>query len=112
MIISKELLSEVLNISIIKVAKSHKNNNVSYWIINNNCKTNINIYELANRVKLWMNNNKHGFNICYRDDWWDRLESRVEVDLYNSRKVYGADTEPEAIFKAGEWVLEQLKENK
>ena len=71
----------------------------------------INIYELAHKCKRYM----------YEKGWLFQVRTGNElsvVDIANSekrelffRKQVDANTEPEAIFKACEWILKQ-KENK
>ena len=110
--ISKELISAVFNEPIYEfkingVDVLYKVGNKNKWQ-----EKLINIYEFAHLVKEWINNQKYSFNICYRDGWWDRLEKIVHIDFYYNNKSFEADTEPEAIFKAGEWVLNNIKNDK
>ena len=103
--ISKELLSEVLG------------GNVKYFNIDGNLLyydidfgTHINIYELAHKCKEWTL--KKGFSIHSFI-----TEVSGESEIYKYVKNYGwrliqienDSTEPEAIFKACEWIYAQLK---
>ena len=116
--ISKELLSEVLNISInlieLNPILENNKNDIGYLLkgsqntvheVHRNHKR-INIYELAHKCKEWAL--KHGY----------LLESGLAVcfekgfcEIYTTRKPYQKinevlhNTEPEAIFKACEWVM-------
>ena len=103
--ISKELLSEVLGSKVrsIEIINSSVTYTLCHSVIGY---VYINIYELAHKCKEWATKQKYSFNICYRDDWWDRLEKRVHIDFYNNSKSFQSDTEPEAIFKASQWILE------
>lgn len=109
--ISKELLSKVLTqttnqryfyISNIQMS----NNNLSFTFISDegfNCEYAKNIYELAHKCKEWV---KQDFT----------LESAVSFDKDNipycrligdiEEEMFEANTEPEAIFKACQWVLD------
>jgi hypothetical protein len=111
--ISKELFNKVMDREVrIEAVLDSKPNELIYSYKlegHDDCKwvgTYINIYELQHKVKEWLQK-QTSFNINFRDDWWDRLEPKVYVDLYDMRKTFYADTEPEAIFLAGEWILKE-----
>jgi len=71
----------------------------------------INIYELAHLVKEWaldaflLESDITGECRVYPIDPNHKAIMALEIEFIE-------DTEPDAIFAAGEWVLEQLKENK
>lgn len=102
--ISKELLSEVVGLCC--GVKSIRNLEVVYWF---NCigevrESSINIYELAHKCKEWAikysgwtlqsYTNERGSGIC-----------RIKVGDGQEINKLIASSEPEAIFKACEWIL-------
>ena len=90
--ITKELLSEVLGVY--KIIEPYGNILVWEWdksYSNNNCS--INIYELAHKCKEWAL--QYDYTI---------LSSKGYATI--SGKVFYDKTEPEAIFKACQWILE------
>ena len=105
--ISKELLSAVLGLTVVKVLEL---DGAILWykgIVNIKGspyakELNINIYELAHKCKEWALNlgyilysTIHGYE-CY-------IDSRNFID--NTPVRFLAESEPEAIFKACEWIL-------
>ena len=123
--ISKELLSEVLSIKVFTEISENdygKNNILVYWEFDgyhNHCR-NINIYELAKKCKEWAYTNKYRLSSGQH-----RLNTKQEHYINNQIASYfcsvyyitnddsdiqiDANTEPEAIIKACEWILEQNK---
>jgi hypothetical protein len=123
--ISKELLSEALGVKTRSHSKVHyKDNTISYEAdlkirdiaekVNSKqfldvvSWGNINIHELANKCKGWAY--EHGYAITSGVDTKNsigvaRMHKIEEVDnpIY---KYYNETTEPEAIFKACQWILE------
>ena len=115
--ISKELLNKVLNIEIVSYQMKQKNilayeyNKVSknQWSGKTFCNRSINIYELSHKCKKWAFKNGYwlsvrlyepnGFNIVI----FSHIHSQLQKDL----KEINDKTEPEAIFKACQWILEQ-----
>ena len=112
--ISKELLSEVLGKDVSDV--SIVMNNINYVIEDNETQEddelvyidlgmNINIYELANKCKEWAyNQNFYIYSIVsFAGEGWCYItkEDNIEKRL----KTFIADTEPEAVFEACEWIL-------
>ena len=110
--ISKELLSEVLkntvyeeNDDIIKVIYDIKANEVVFWT-DEEYFNSVNIYELMHKCKEWAS------SLDGREYWlqsWieqSPILAVCEVDYQSDNKGFTADTEPEAIFKACEWILE------
>ena len=71
----------------------------------------INIHELAHKCKEWAYNK--GFmllsGLYIRGKIW--CEIYKPLDLNNTITQFGEDTEPEAIFKACEWILKQKENN-
>ena len=110
--LSKELLSAVFGKKIGKIeikgvyleyehwenCINHQKQDISGYDI-----TRINIYELAYKVKEW----------TYTTGITNLLSGQADhgrkCEFYNGfdEIVLYADTEPEAIFKAGEWILNQ-----
>ena len=109
--ISKELLSEVL--CLYCGVKSIRNSEVVYWF---NCigevrESSINIYELAYLCKEWAS--KHHYSVM---SGWEMTHwggaYRVAVFRNSDNILFSMSTvktEPEAIFKASEWILKQVK---
>jgi len=118
--ISKELLSAVLNEKVARITDTTNFNMLEYEISKQTIDTSniafrsINIYELSNKCKEWANNqgsyylySRPSFEgvgaICYiSNDFY--IDGHWNSDLWNTFK---ARTEPEAIFKSCEWVMEQ-----
>ena len=107
--ISKELLSEVLGNKIgVVYTQDHLGNKFKTFVRPRygDFVDEINIYELAFKCKQWAWAN--GFQINTRRH---TLHSDISsVILYSNGIIAQAigtyNTEPEAIFKAGEWILE------
>lgn len=113
--ISKELLSIILDEYIETVLinkKDNTDNNIYYCDFETtdyiDCFA-INIYELAHKCKEWADKQ----NFAIKSYIWFGKGKSIFTDLED--KVYStmfdAETEPEAIIKACEWIL-QNKENK
>ena len=120
--ISKELLSEVLGIRTIVMAPIlEPNSKIGYLVygsqntiqeVKKNHKQ-INIYELAHKCKEWAISN--GYNLWSGYAPKDKkfavnfylIKENIEIDCDESL----ADTEPEAIFKACQWILDNVKTN-
>ena len=117
--ISKELLSEVLENEVPYQVRVHKiiikNNSLNYFY---NSKDNrgglfeaneyINIYELANKCKEWALEHDCEPLSCIRSK--DRAICDIYSDKYNCKFTHYADTEIKAIFKACQWILDNKKE--
>ena len=107
---SKELLSEVLNITQVTDLKI-RDNELLYTFYNNpsiNDWKSINIHELAHRCKEWAISKGYdilsggleaGLHGCYID-YADKRCTLQMAPLYHTFE----DTEPEAIFEACEWL--------
>lgn len=120
--VSKELLEVVLNqeFSIIDI-NTHSDykfiaeNIIKYYPAESTNWIDINIYELANKCKEWAVN--QGYIIIvepydYTEDntfsgtyWWIRRKE----DNYGCPNCGANKSEPEAIFKACEWILKETK---
>ena len=125
--ISKELLSEVLEIKVfaeIREDDDVRNNILVYWEFDgyrNECR-NINIYELAFKCKKWAISN--GFDVlsggleqgkysCYLDSELELTHNEYKIDKYNiscETLSFYEDTEIKAIFKACQWILKNKEQ--
>ena len=118
--ISRKLLSEVLNIKIYYIntkkdgALYIPDNCIGFEWDNNGYRElsgAINIYELAHKCKEW----------AYKNGWLLQVRTGTSLsvaDIFNSdkqelhiRKQISEKIEPEAIFKACQWILEQQHES-
>ena len=131
MSISKELLNEVLEIEIVDYAINenqvrinllwHEDNplNRELKLFNTayGCKVSINIYELAHKCKEWATENK--YTILTEDMHPNGyfayvLSNKESIENYGYLKaikdIPHNKTEPEAIFKATSYIMEQLKQ--
>ena len=126
--ISKELLSSVLGLTVVKGLELE---GIVLWykgIVNINNQPpyakelNINIYELAHKCKEWAfefrfdnkptNNRYYMQRSGYEDKFNVEKQKREKLGYMTltfgclgHTKTFYADTEPEAIFKASEWIL-------
>lgn len=100
--ISKELLSEVLNLNITYIERC--NNSIIYKISVYDREEEINIYELAHKCKEWVLKQGYRIIINYSKD------IKVGIRILKSGKyVYSNEnkSEVEAIVKACEWMLKE-----
>jgi len=102
MTISKELLSKVLHGDIQEFTLNNEKNIDFIFIGNYDEWKTINIYELTHKCKEWALNKE-----CELSSW---VDGRCGVIIKGEEMWAELDTEPEAIFQACEWILEQ--ENK
>jgi hypothetical protein len=119
--ISKELLSKVLGLTTIcsnmywyegNVLVYHWKGNSKLWFEH---RSRINIYELAHRCKEWavmLHPNKQAFSSYPRwGNFKDYLETNGRYYICQhlvSGAQFEAETEPEAIFKACQWLLDNI----
>lgn len=126
--ISKELLSEVLGedvrLGVYTTVESDEDelvqhimkieicgNRVSYWRYykewndgSTMCKSNINIYELAFKLKEW------SYSRCYEIVSYTEGCEVFQTQLDETIKYFYAETEIEAIILASEWILKEINE--
>lgn len=113
--ISKELLSEVLNKNILSY-EFDMYGNIDYKVIND-YGSNINIYELAHKCKEWaleknltlFSGNINNQDNNYESEWsYDcQIFSHKEgIELFYIKSL----TEPDAIFKACQWILDSKED--
>lgn len=112
-IISKELLSEVLGKDIGRI---EDNDNIEFWWSKTDtyCGS-INVYELAHKCKEWAKNQGYFINSSYGKyedgikafatfNW--ELNGEVIPSSFVLETWFKADAEPDAIFKACQWILD------
>jgi len=116
-IISKELLSAVLNENILSIKEMSDDKfykNIVMFECRENVFDTINIYELALKCKEWAI--KNGFEIMSSSmlnfdegmQYFAQTRDRHGNDSLNLLTIYG-DSEPESIFKACQGILERIK---
>ena len=126
--ISKELLSEVLNLKVVSHSLLNKLNNsfdITYMQLKDNPYTRsmpINIYEFAFKCKEWILNQKNKDCFYIADQFSLNIESQMGVIKYfwcvllkNNSRVspeFKANSEIEAIIKACEYILKEINENR
>jgi hypothetical protein len=117
--ISKELLSEVLGCKL-DIDEQLQPNEIEYIEKVGSrlyCRT-INICKLQNKCRIWAYEQGYSFGTYLIDDKWytvteDNLFSTITYwhEDYSSIKLkliddYTSSTEPEAVFKSCQWILE------
>ena len=108
--ISKELLSEVLQQNVISVYEQKNQHRYTTSSTNGPWTSGSdvplpNIYELAHRCKEWA----HSRNFMIQSYLYN---TKARVDLLKScdiDEIFIEETEPEAIFKATSYILDQFK---
>lgn len=115
--ISKELLSEIMQLGILEVGEVDDCYlSFNYYILDDdNIKACINVYELAHKCKEWIINKGYVLKLCYVLENDTRELCFIETTLLKSNQ-YSSDyydmdskTEVEAVIKASEWILKGLK---
>ena len=125
--ISKELLSEVLKLEVVKHSLFNKSNNsfnITYIQSEDSLKSSwmpINIYEFAFKCKEWILNQKNKDCFYIADQFSLNIESQMGVIKYfwcvllkNNSRVspeFKADSELECILKACEFILTKRNQN-
>jgi hypothetical protein len=100
MSISKELLSEVLGTSARDVRLS---NNTLICLVGNGSEYRVNIYELQNKCKEWALLND--YSCMSRPRLFGGWLSELMGDYGVEDTQFDADSEPETVFKACQWIL-------
>lgn len=107
--ISKELLSKVLGFECRDLSPSKGNKNyLNYYgaiEIDKWTEKSINIYELAHRCKEWARDNSFINIMTYKKGPYYFVEDNDFLD----NEDFKSDSEPEAIFKACQWILDKDK---
>lgn len=102
--LSKELLSAVFDTELKEVDIDKNQTEVTLYKQNLSCFGVYNIYEIAFRVKKWAYD-EH-FNLT------SSCDGKCIVELINSNDDFSAffkaDSEVQSIFKASEWILQQI----
>ena len=113
--ISKELLSEVLNQNVTSVYKQQEqyryttSNTNGAWVSGSDIPF-PNIYELAHKCKEWAWS-KRKLSIISGYTISGNIVANIMAKHMNMcEHHHKADTEPEAIFKATSYIMEQLKQ--
>ena len=103
--ISKELLSAVLKEKrvILDYEISISKNEIHYGHIDIEEDGFINIYELAHKCKEWALEHDCELLSCIRSK--DRAICDIYSDKYDCKFTHYGETEPEAIFRACQWIL-------
>lgn len=111
--VSKELLSAIR-------ADNHKvlNTDLNYleednkigYLLDNRQWYFINIYELAHKCKVWAHSKGYMLNTVILTA--DNKTWHCEDDYRKTRTTWKDDSEPLVIFKACDWILEEITEQK
>jgi hypothetical protein len=114
--ISKELLSEVFGRKVSKISKAYHEINHRVYIdfeyksLDQGVGINIDIHALANKCKEWiLDLDIYWFEIEFTPRWYV-----ITIKDYDNRGVVyqnGYYTEPEAIFQACQYILENKNDN-
>jgi hypothetical protein len=129
--ISKELLQRIVNnLTVKEVVSTDDNridNNIYYTLEEIDILQSINIYELAYRCREWARNNEYEVSACRpivsNDEgkavinyWYKSYIFKFELGAYHGTEQIlkfdvNVSSEPEAVFRACEWILTQIKNN-
>ena len=112
LIISKELIKNVLEKETENLSDDFSFDTMDNYIIfadEGEWAGEVNIYEFAYKCKEWALKKGSYINCFYNEFWWDRVEEKYTADIPNKRKSFYEDTEIEAIIKACNWILEEVK---
>lgn len=111
--ISKELLSEVLGRYVVEFKNESwlkSNNTIVYTLKDEESEDFINIYELANKCKEWALSKDYYLRAEQGINYYDNLQwtcfLNINMDDGAEYIDYWNSTEPEAIFKACQWILD------
>ena len=107
--VSKELLNEVLGEQVheIQILKNKAIfGGIQLWIYSESHDVAVNIHELAHKCKEWIKSTSHYELVIYDSNvYLTTCGLGGEGGFYYDYKFI-ADTEPEAVFKACQWVLD------
>ena len=108
--ISKELLDKVLNVEILKYDVRHTSIHYDYFKDGITCTSfNISKYELAHKCKEWaLSKNIKIYSLLVKDGGKCNIH-KAQKDEKIIDKTFRAESEPESIIKACEWILKELK---
>ena len=108
--ISRELISRVLNLNITLVdTKYSETTKRIRYVTSDNNDYYIDVYNLAHKCKVWADNNGYLLSSIINNG---KAFSSVSHKTYPHKNICWSNitehnTEPEAIFKACEWILKQ-----
>ena len=103
--ISRELISRVLNLNITLVdTKYSETTKRIRYVTSDNNDYYIDVYNLAHKCKEWALKNDCQLLSCIKES---NSLCDIYSNTYNCKFTHYADTEAEAIFKACQWVLKQ-----
>ena len=105
--VSKELLSEVFGWDIKFVNPRVNDNEISFVDYNGNVDS-FNVYYVAHKCKEWALGKGYTLSTSYQGVCYINLT--IENNIYKYDKKITMETEPEAIFKACQWIYNN-KEN-
>ena len=119
--ISKELLSEVLNLNITYI--EHCNNSIVYKVSVYDREEEVNIYEFVFKCKEWAMNKGYQIISGLSDEPSHRKQDEKAYakvlwyegdDLHREYKdmYFMANTEIEAVVRASEYILKEINENR
>lgn len=107
--INNDLLTQILGIEVLSSKPVRQTSTMRYKFdaIGEHRDNSINIYELAYLCKKWAYTKNYLIDSCF-----NKPEGEVLVywmSKLNKRTEFSGNTEPEAVFKACEWIFEQIK---
>lgn len=92
----------------------NSNNDITFYGKEHEFLGTYNIYELAHKCKEWaIENDFCIISATFKEEdgcFEDNRKQGVNyawAELYGTEKIFRADTEPEAIFKACQWILDE-----
>lgn len=110
--IGLKLINEVMKFDIVGVRLS--GDFIMYGAMGYDDEKGINIYELAHQCKEWASSNGYALYTGKNDDIWLVVTEETFIGKPTGKLIvlpeFTADTEPEAIFEACEWILRQKGE--
>ena len=103
---SKELLSEILDKPNLGEPFSQNINNL-IGVMDGEIWITINIHELAHKCKEWLYGIGFTTEYVYAGENSTCVINDFKSEVCEQPDIFQADTEPEAIFKATQWVMKQ-----
>lgn len=107
-IISIELVSKVLGLkSIYRIINYADNNGINVQAREFGSWEKYNIHELAHKCKEWAFDNGIMFDVRWHTN---RKPFKISIMVYgNHSRFFVEDTEPEAVIKMCQWILDDMK---
>ena len=110
--LTNELLSEILGFKIFIVKEEDelpttipRENDIVYERLNE-LQYCINIHEISNKCKEWAFKQKYSL---LTQKWKSLNEWVVYISKYSNKEEFTEDTEPDAVIKSCQWILEQIQ---